>query len=170
MNTKKRWLGKYTISFLCTCALVYSLQIFYGKSFVFSAGGGGDGLVQHFNSLAYYGNWLRSIIKNIFVLHSFSIPEYDLSIGLGGDIVTTLNYYVLGDPLNLLAVFVPARFTEFLYTALIILRLYLSGIAFYLYCGYHGYEGDRILPGALIYVFSFYSLVCSVGHLFLLIL
>lgn len=166
MNTKKRWLGKYTISFLCTCALVYSLQIFYGKSFVFSAGGGGDGLVQHFNSLAYYGNWLRSIIKNIFVLHSFSIPEYDLSIGLGGDIVTTLNYYVLGDPLNLLAVFVPARFTEFLYTALIILRLYLSGIAFYLYCGYHGYEGDRILPGALIYVFSFYSLVCSVGHLF----
>lgn len=129
-------------------------------------GGGGDGLVQHFNFLAYYGEWLRNILKNIFVLHTFSIPEYDLSIGLGGDIATTLNYYVLGDPLNLLAVFVPARFTEFLYTILIIIRLYLSGIAFYLYCRYHGYESDRILPGTLIYTFSFYSLACAILHPF----
>lgn len=40
MNLKKRWLGKYSISFLCTCALVYFLQIFYGKSLVYMAGGG----------------------------------------------------------------------------------------------------------------------------------
>lgn len=166
MGKKNQWLGKYTITFFCACILVYSLQLYYGKSFIYSAGGGGDGLVQHFNSLAYYGNWLRSILKNIFVLHSFSIPEYDLSIGLGGDIVTTLSYYVLGDPLNLLAVFVPVQFTEFLYCALVIVRLYLSGITFFLYCKYHGYERDQILPGALIYAFSFYSLACSILHPF----
>lgn len=91
-----------------------------------------------------------------------------MSIGLGGDIVTTLNYYVLGDPLNLLAVFVPVQFTEFLYTVLVIVRLYLSGITFYLYCRYHGYESDRILPGALIYVFSFYSIAVSIMHPFFL--
>ena len=126
MNKKNQWLSKYTITFLCTSILVYSLQIYYGKSFVFSQEElSGDGLVQHFNSLAYYGNWLRSILKNIFVLHTFSIPEYDLSIGLGGDIVITLNYYVLGDPLNLLAVFVPVQFTEFLYNALVIVSCLL---------------------------------------------
>lgn len=42
MNLKKRWLGKYSISFLCTCALVYFLQIFYGKSLVYMAGGETD--------------------------------------------------------------------------------------------------------------------------------
>lgn len=169
LNNKNQWLGKYTITFLCTSFLVFSLQVYYGKSFVYSeAGLAGDGLVQHFNSLAYYGNWLRSILKNIFVLHTFSIPEFDLSIGLGGDVVTTLNYYVLGDPLNLLAVFVPVQFTEFLYNALVIVRLYLAGIVFYLYCRYHCYESDRILPGALIYVFSFYSISVSILHPFFL--
>lgn len=65
MNKKNQWLSKYTITFLCTSILVYSLQIYYGKSFVFSQEElSGDGLVQHFNSLAYYGNWLRSILKN----------------------------------------------------------------------------------------------------------
>lgn len=91
-----------------------------------------------------------------------------MSIGLGGDIVTTLNYYVLGDPLNLLAVFVPVQFTEILYTVLVIVRFYLSGITFYLYCRYHGYESDRILPGTLIYVFSFYSICVSTMHPFFL--
>lgn len=169
LNKKAQWLGRYTVIFLCTCVLVYSLHIYYGKSLVFSEEGlCGDGLVQHFNILAYYGNWLRSILKNIFVLHTFSIPEYDLSIGLGGDIVTTLNYYVLGDPLNLLAVFVPVQFTEFLYCTLVIVRLYLSGISFYLYCRYHCYDSDRILPGTLIYVFSFYSISVSILHPFFL--
>lgn len=159
------WLGRYTVIFSIVCLLVYLLQIYYGKSFVYSEESlSGDGLVQHFNSLAYYGSWLRSILNNIFLEHSFSIPEYDLSIGLGGDIVTTLNYYVLGDPLNLLSVLVPTSLTEYLYHALVIIRLYLAGITFYLYCRYHSYEDDRILPGTIIYVFSFYSIAISVLH------
>lgn len=163
------WVTQYTIIFFITCLLVYSLQIYYGKSFIFADEGlTGDGLVQHYNSLAYYGNWLRSLLKNVFVEHIFSIPEYDLSIGLGGDIITTLNYYVLGDPLNLFSVFIPAAYTEFLYHILIVLRLYMAGIAFYLYCGYHSYEKERILPGAVIYVFSFYSIGISIMHPFFL--
>ncbi len=163
------WTVQYTIVFFITCLLVYSLQIYYGKSFIFADEGlTGDGLVQHYNSLAYYGNWLRSLLKNVFMEHLFSIPEYDLSIGLGGDIITTLNYYVLGDPLNLFSVFVPAAYTEFLYHVLIVFRLYLAGIAFYLYCGYHAYEKERILPGTVIYVFSFYSIGISIMHPFFL--
>lgn len=163
------WLTQYSITFFITCLLAYSLHIYYGKSFIYSEESlAGDGLVQHFNALAYYGNWLRSILKNIFVDHVFTIPEYDLSIGLGGDIITTLNYYVLGEPLNLLSVFTPVAYTEFLYHVLVIARLYLAGIAFYLYCIYHSYERERILPGAIIYVFSFYSIAISILHPFFL--
>lgn len=159
------WLMKYSVTFILLCLLVYSLQIFYGKSFVYTGDSlSGDGLVEAYNFLAYYGEWLRSIFKNFFIEHSFCIPEYDLSIGLGGDIITTLNYYVLGDPLNLLAVFVPMRYTEVLYNALVVLRLYLAGLSFYFYCFYHSYESERILPGAVIYVFSFYTIVISVLH------
>lgn len=159
------WLMKYSVTFIILCLLVYSLQIFYGKSFVYTGDSlSGDGLVQVYNLLAYYGEWLRNIFKNFFIEQSFCIPEYDLSIGLGGDIITTLNFFVLGDPLNLLAVFVPMRYTEVLYNALVILRLYLAGLSFYFYCLYHSYESDRILPGAVIYVFSFYTIVISVLH------
>ena len=63
--------------------------------------------------------------------------------------------YILGDPLNLLSFFVPIRYTEILYHVLVIVRLYLAGIAFYVYCLYHSYESRQILPGVLIYVFSF---------------
>ena len=159
------WIKKYTLVFISVCLVVFSLQIYYGKSFVYTGQGlDGDGLVQHYNALAYYGEWLRSILKNIFIDHSFSIPEFDLSIGLGGDIVSTLNYYTIGDPLNVLSVFVPARHTEFLFNTLVVVRLYLAGIAFFLYCRYHSYESSQILPGAIIYVFSFYSIVISVLH------
>ncbi len=160
-----RWLKKYTFTFIVVYLIVYSLQIYYKKSFVYSEESlCGDGLIEAFNALAYYGSWLRSILKNIFVNNSFSIPEYDLSIGMGGDIVTTLNYYVLGDPLNLLAVLIPPCYTEFLYNALVVIRLYLSGITFYIYCLYNSYEAERILPGVIIYVFSFYSITTSVLH------
>ena len=70
----------------------------------------------------YYGKYLRGIIKNIFIYHQFSIPLWDFSIGYGGDILTTLHYYVLGDPLTLLSIFVPMKYTEYLYIFLILLR------------------------------------------------
>lgn len=161
----KPWLMKYTVTFIVVFLVACSLQIYYGKSFVYSERDlGGDGLVIHYLSLAYLGNWLRNIANNIFVNHSFSIPEFDLSIRFGEDIISTLNFYVLGDPLNLLSIFVPARHTEFLYNALVVLRLYLAGITFYLYCLYHSYESDQILPGVMIYVFSFYTIVIAVLH------
>lgn len=162
---EKPWLMKYTITFAAVFLVVCSLQIYYGKSFVYSEKNlSGDGLVLNYLSLAYFGNWLRDIINNIFVNHSFSVPEFDLSIRLGEDIISTLNVYALGDPLNLLSIFVPVRHTEFLYNALVIFRLYLAGITFYLYCLYHSYESDQILPGVMIYVFSFYTIVIAVVH------
>ena len=62
---------------------------------------------------------------------------WDMNIGYGSDILTTLHYYVIGDPLTLLSVFVPADKTEVLYEVLIFLRIYLAGISFSVFCFYH---------------------------------
>lgn len=164
---KRRILLKYTIVFSITSILVYFLFILYGRTFVYEdANYAGDGIVQHYNALVYYGKWLRTICKNIFIDHKFSIPTWDTSIGLGGDVIATLNFYVIGDPLNIIAVFVPEQFTEILYNILVIVRLYLAGLTFIIYCSHHGYGENNILCGTLIYVFSFYSIVVSVLHPF----
>ena len=64
------------------------------------------------------------------MLTGAAVPTWDFSIGYGADIITTLSYYGLGDPLDLLAAFVPGRWTEQLLEGLIVLRLYLAGLAF----------------------------------------
>ena len=163
------WIKSYTILFFLLALLTFSLNILYGKSFVYSGSNqAGDGLVQHYTALAYYGEYLRTICRNLFVSHTFSFPEFDLSIGLGGSIITTLGYEVLGDPLNFLAVFVSMQNTEYLYVFLVIFRLYLAGIAFCQYCIYHSFDMEQILPGVIVYVFSFYTIVLSVLHPFFL--
>ena len=77
-----------------------------------------DGIPQHLNSLAYYGRYLREVLHTIFVEHKLELPMWDMNIGYGSDILTTLHYYVIGDPLTLLSVFVPADKTEVLYEVL----------------------------------------------------
>ena len=137
----KSWIKSYSFVFLFLSLLLYSLNIFYKKSFVYSGTSlAGDGLVQHYTALAYYGEYLRTIWRNLSSVSGFSIPEFDICIGLGGSIVTTLGYEVLGDPLNLLSAFVPMQYTEYLYVFLIVFRLYLAGIVFCQYCFYHSFS------------------------------
>lgn len=166
---RKSWIKSYTLVFVLLSLLLYSLNIIYGKSFIHSGTTlAGDGLVQHYTALAYYGEYLRTIWRNFFTSFTFSIPEFDLSIGLGGSIITTLGYEVLGDPLNLLAVFVPMQYTEYLYTFLIFFRLYLAGVVFCQYCFYHSYDIRQTFTGMIVYVFSFYTIALVVLHPFFL--
>ena len=164
-----QWMRSYSIVFLAACLCVYALYIYDQRSLIFyTKNQVGDGLQQHYTTLMYYGRWLRDILHRVFIEHQLSIPDWDLSIGLGGDVIATLHYYGLGDPWNLLAVFVPEQYTEQLYEGLVVLRMYLAGAAFGIYCRHHGYQNAMILPGVLIYVFSFYTIVVSVLHPFFL--
>ena len=83
-------------------------------------------LLHHYITLEYWGKYLRQIIKELLIHHRLRIPTWDLHIGFGSDIVTTLHYYVIGDPLNLCAAFVPVRYTEYLYDFLCFFRYYLE--------------------------------------------
>lgn len=101
---------------------------------------------------------------HLFVEHKLEIPLWDMHIGYGSDILTTLHYYVIGDPLTLLSVFVPAEKTEYLYAFLIFLRIYLAGVAFSRYCFYHKNSKQATLLGALIYIFAGWTIYASMKH------
>ena len=160
LETGKRAYLRYTLCFLITGAFVFGWFAVSGKSMVWKF----DGVYQHFNTLVYYGKYLRKILHSLLVEHHLSVPMWDMSIGYGADILTTLNYYAIGDPLTLLCVLVPGALTEYLYAALIILRFYLAGATFTIYCRYHKNEGTGVLLGSLVYAFSGFALFCGVRH------
>ena len=136
----------YTLAFGIIGLILYLQFYLNGKSLIWSH----DGVPQHLDSLAYYGEYLRRCSSFLFLMeHKFEIPMWDMHIGYGSDILTTLHYYVIGDPLTLLSVFVSPEKTEYLYAFLIFLRIYLAGSAFSRYCFYHRNSKQAVLLGSL---------------------
>lgn len=156
-----RYLICYSGCFLVIALLIYSVFYWNGKTFVWTS----DGIPQHFNALVYYRSWLREILRNLFVEHRLEIPMWNMDIGYGADIITTMHYYVLGDPLALLSVLVPKEtWMDEFYSLLILLRIYLAGLTFSYYCFYRENEKFPTLMGALLYAFSFWTIQGAVRH------
>lgn len=156
---------RYTIGFFVVLAILAFYFVVFGKTPIWEASDK-DGLTQHWSSLAYLGRYLRDIIRNLFQGNGLILPEWNFSIGYGADILTTLHYYAIGDPLNLLTVFVPTAYTEVLYVVLVILRLYLAGAAFIAFCRGRGNRGIAVVIGAWIYVFAAYTLRIGIHYPF----
>lgn len=150
----------YTLIFAFICLVAF--QSFYknGLSFLWNP----DGLTQHYNSLAYFGEYLRTIIGNFRATGNFELPMWNFNIGYGSDILTTLHYYVIGDPLCLLSVFVKRQDTETLYHFLILLRLYLVGISFSIFGIKMKENKFGVFLGTLTYTFCMYALYTCVKH------
>ncbi|MDO5520050.1 MAG: YfhO family protein [bacterium] len=150
----------YTLVFMLMSTTIFSFFFLNGKSLVWHL----DGLTQHMNALGYYGRWLREIVRTIIFEHKFEVPMWDLSIGYGADIITTLHYYAIGDPLDLLSILVPIRYSEYLYQFLIILRIYLAGLTFSVYARTHSNKRAATLIGTLVYCFCGYILIIGIRH------
>ena len=160
-NQKELPYDIYAVLSLHGGSCFFPLFISMEKTFVWDS----DGVTQHFNALLYYRSWLREILRTVFVEHRLEIPLWDLKIGYGSDILTTLHYYAYGDPLNLLSVFVPkeAWMDEF-YSFLILLRIYLAGLSFSFFCFQRQEKKMAVLMGALLYAFSFWTIFAAVRH------
>lgn len=149
---RKYCYGVYTLMFLLMCIVAFLPFFTEGKSFVWGAGVE-DGLSQHFSALAYYGEALREFFRNLLAGHP-KLVMWDMSLGYGADILSTLNYYAIGDPLNLLYGFVSSKNTETMYNFMIVLRMYLAGITFIMYARKMKKRSYGTVIGALVYVFS----------------
>ena len=162
---KRNFFGLYTVFFCVTAFFIFSWFIFSGKSLIYQE----DGWIQHFKALVYYGQYLRKIIRELLFNHQLVIPEWDFTIGEGNDILSTLHYYAMGDPIALFSVFVPTRFMHYFFTFSCILRLYLAGIAFSVLCFGTGVKNRcGILAGALSYSFCSWAALNAGRHPFFL--
>lgn len=160
MSKKSTYIIAYSVFFIFLAIGVFS----YTETYIWNV----DGWEQHFKAYVYNGQYFRELIKNIFVNHSFVIPQWDFSIGEGADVLGTFNYYSMGDPFAFFAFLSPTKYMHIYYGAMVLLRLYLAGLSFSLYCSYMGKKGKYIFPGALCYVFCYWGIYNAVRHPFFL--
>ena len=136
-------------------ALFASVALWY----VFASGGSliwnGDGLDQHLTFFTYAGEWIRT------ALVSGTLPMWNYDMGYGSDTICTMAMWI-GDPFNLFSAICPVRYSEYMYQAVAVLRLYLAGIAFLCFARYHRRDDFACLCGAMIYTFSGYLLLYGV--------
>ena len=89
----------------------------------------------------------------------------DFSVGQGVDVIGTLNYYGVGDPVNLLTVFFADNHLDQMYMFLILFRMYLSGLTFSYYCSTAGIQRKAsVLCGSWLYVFCSFALIGGMKH------
>ncbi|MBE5814274.1 MAG: hypothetical protein E7320_03570 [Clostridiales bacterium] len=151
----------YTLCFLILSFFCFSWYIFSGRSLIWQT----DGWEQHFRALLYYSEYLRDIIGNLITEHRLVIPDWNFYISEGNGIISTLNYYVIGDPIALLSVFVPAQYMHYFYSFSCILRLYLAGIAFSVLAFGTGAKNQYgVLAGALSYSFCEWMFYNAARH------
>ena len=112
-----------------------------------------DGMPQYLLWLKYTGKYIRDAIVQFF--HgNFTLPMYDFSIGMGGDV----RGFVKTDPINLLAsLLFNDEYSWQLYSLLTIFKIFLVGLSFSCYGFYMKQKRYNILAGAVIYTFSSYT-------------
>ena len=148
-KSKLKYFLIYTICFgflFIICFLVYFFK--HKKNFF----GYIDGINQHYLIFLYIGKWLREIFKGIFITHT-GIPLWNIGIGYGADILTSNGGYI-PDLFNWLSVFFPEKFSEFGFNFTVVLKFYITGLAFSYYGFYKKQPAWAVLVGSIIYTFS----------------
>ena len=148
---------KYTLIFILLISILLSIFIRNNKSFVW-INVSNDGLDQHLINLHYFkllfNNFLQTAKFNTFIWN----------VGYGMDMFANLAYYIFGDFLSYLAILTKTEHLGNLYNLLIIIRLYLVGISFIIYCNYKKISNTNTIIGSLTYTFSAFSLFALARH------
>lgn len=152
----------YLLLFVIVGGFILTPLLTHHKSLIYQ----GDALQQHYPAAAYFCDYLRCVIRDFLQTGSLQLPEWDFHVGVGADILTTLNYYAFGDPLNLLYVFVHPSQTEYMYAFLTILRLCLAGGGFLFYALFRKQRCFSSIAGALCYAFCGFALSAAAFHPF----
>ena len=122
----KKYTLIYTIVFIVLFFICFEQWFLrYDKAFFRSF----DGLDQHYLIFIYIGQLGRQFIKNILINHEFVLPCWNMGIGYGADIFTSIGAY-LPDPFNWISFFTPLKYAEQAYNLTIALKLFVSGLAF----------------------------------------
>lgn len=124
--------------------------------------GGWDAITQMYPVMLYVTRMIRGFFKNP------TIPLFELSLGMGDDLITTLNWHGFGDPFYLLTVFVSESNLPFFYTFLFYFRVYLGGLAFLWFVREHNKTSSTsaYVMGTLVYIFSGFTMQANIHIIF----
>lgn len=112
-----------------------------------------DGLSMLYTNFVWIGRWIREFFANVFINHTFVVPMWTTDLGYGSDILTVIGPGIV-NPFYWVSAVVPERYAEFAFQFVIVLRLWLAGLAFVTYARYHGNGKFVTFLGALAYVFA----------------
>lgn len=160
-NTRIGYVFAYTLCFAVISLMTFRYFIAFRKTTIII----GDGISQNYNTLLYYSKLLRQVIQTFVKEHTLRFPMWDVSAGLGEDILQTMHYYGVGEPIMLLAALLPPSRTDYLYCFIYIARLYMGGLAFSWFSLWHGNRKFATMLGSFVYIFSGYSLTLAMKHL-----
>lgn len=150
--------AKYILIYSCLFVpffLLFSSSCWLGnRSFIWWV----DGFEQQYPFFILEGRWLRELLKNIFVSHTFEVPMWSQLVGYGADYFDSINN-TLGNPINLISIFSNARNAEVLLNLTVPITFYLAGLAFIGYCLYKGFDRAASMVGVFVYLFSGFSAI-----------
>ena len=153
--SRKKYVLVYTALFALFSVCVFALFLRKGRSMVWNQDGG----PQYLPYLAYMGRYLRDFFGR--ALHGdLTLQMFDWKIGFGNDVSAVVRPH----PLDFLSVFVPVRYTEILYHVILMLRLYLAGLSFSLFCTLFRAPSFNMINGSLIYIFSGFVFCYATEH------
>ena len=149
----------YTVLFFLIFTGVYINFYARGLSFIQLP----DGFHQYYPKMVYIDGFFKELFSN-FLRGDFTVPQFDLNIGIGEDVLSIMGTWIMDLPFSLFTQFVSRDSFETVYMINVILKLYLAGCSFS-YVGIKwGKKRGYVLAGALVYVFSGYYIRVAPMH------
>ena len=152
----------YTLIFAAVTFTVFHYFMDNGKLLLNHA----DTWRQYIKAVAYYSKWMRGVIHNVRTLHFPIFETLSPGMGYGSDIYTTLQYYAIGDILNIPAAFVKTEYIYIYIQVTTILRAYLAGITLSLFLRYirPNMSFTAVMTGMLTYSFGSFFMFYGIWH------
>lgn len=147
----------YTLFFSVLSSIIIYVFAFYNRSFIWSV----DGLSQHYITLNYF----RNLLINYKLTGIFN--TFTWNIGYGLDMFANLAYYSFGDLFSYLSIYVKESNLEQYFNISVILRMWLTGISFIIFCKYKNFKGHGVILGSLIYTFTASNYILFFRHPFM---
>ena len=150
----------YSVAFTGVFLICYSWFLIAHKTVIWEI----DGIEQQYYGLLYCGRFFKNLVKGLASGNGFSVPLWDMTIGYGADVLTSVHYYGLGDPFVLLTALVPENHMDKFCFILLFLRLYTAGWGSVVFSRRHGVDRMPAVFGALLYCFSIWGLYYSISQ------
>ncbi|WP_057878804.1 YfhO family protein [Levilactobacillus paucivorans] len=148
----------YTIAFAIIAAASFGVLAMANRTLIWNM----DGVNQHYPLM-------RTFHQILYRQGLGGVAGWSWTFGLGADKLTTLAYYVLGDPFAYVLALLPLRLMEAGYGVLVVVRLYAAGLAFLAFSRCYAFTPGSRLLGTLTYTFTGYSLMIGVHHPFFIL-